>query len=171
MDAWCQRHLNKPFDKEGAWAAQGRVIQPLLEECLSDPFFALTAPKSIGKEYFSLSWLESHLDAQYSPVDIQATLLALTAHSIANTLKEEREIKQVYLCGGGVHNKHVHQVLSQLLPDSNIRSTASIGINPDYVEAMMFAWLAAQRLNETPVDLRFITGAKSPVVLGAVYPN
>ncbi|MFI4918946.1 MAG: anhydro-N-acetylmuramic acid kinase [Legionellales bacterium] len=171
MDAWIYQHQGQAFDADGLWAAQGRVIPLLLTELLSDSFFALPAPKSIGKEYFSLSWLAQYLKKDYKPVDVQATLLALTAHSIADTLINNKipELEQLYLCGGGTHNRHLHAALESFLPDIRVKSSVAVGADPDYLEAMMFAWLASQTLNRIPVDLSSITGSNGPEILGAVY--
>ncbi|WP_454780908.1 anhydro-N-acetylmuramic acid kinase [Legionella sp. WA2022007384] len=171
MDAWIMKHQGASYDAEGAWAQQGEVIEPLLETLMSDSFIIAFAPKSIGKEYFSLSWLEHYLKEGYRPVDIQKTLLAFTAKTIADTVLNEREhIKKMYLCGGGAHNLALLQMLAQLLPQTSVMSIAKVGISPDYVEAMMFAWLAAQTINRIPVDLSTITGSRHPAILGAIYP-
>ncbi|CAM2899111.1 anhydro-N-acetylmuramic acid kinase [Legionella worsleiensis] len=170
MDAWIMRHLHKPYDAEGSWSQKGKVIEPLLSQLLNDSFFSLPSPKSIGKEYFSLSWLDKYLDDDYKPVDIQATLLALTARAIANTIRCHEETKQVYLCGGGAHNTHLLQTLADLLPHVRVSSIADAGYSPDYLEAMMFAWLAAKTLDKIPVNLTSITGAKKLALLGAIYP-
>ena len=171
MDAWITKHQGKSYDAGGAWAKQGDVIKPLLEALLADSFIRLAAPKSVGKEYFSLSWLESYLKPQYKPEDVQATLLALTAHSIADTvIQANKAIKHLYLCGGGTHNLALQQKLASLLPETEVQSAEAIGVDPDYLEAMMFAWLAAQTINQKPVDLRSITGSTKPAILGAIYP-
>lgn len=171
MDAWINQHLGKSFDADGLWARQGQVISPLLSQLLLDPFLGLASPKSIGKEYFSLSWLGSYLKKEYKPVDIQSTLIAFTAHSIAETiLREKSTIKHLYLCGGGTHNIYLFKKLADLLPGITVSSIADIGVSPDYLEAMMFAWLAAQTIHQIPVNLSSITGSKGPAILGAVYP-
>ncbi|MBL7480934.1 anhydro-N-acetylmuramic acid kinase [Legionella bononiensis] len=171
MDAWIMRQLHKSYDAGGAWAKQGTVIEPLLTQLLADPFFSWSAPKSIGKEYFSLSWLEQYVNSEYKPVDIQATLLALTVRSIASTIiSNQGAIKHVYLCGGGTHNTHLLNALADLLPHIKVCSIAETGASPDYLEAMMFAWLASQTLDNIPVNLTSITGAKELALLGAVYP-
>lgn len=171
MDAWIMKHLGKSYDACGRWAQQGEIIKPLLTTLMADPFIHLPAPKSIGKEYFSLAWLEYHLKNNYKPVDIQKTLLAFTAKTIAESLfKERNHVKKLYLCGGGTHNFALLEMLSQLLPETTVKSIAEVGISPDYLEAMMFAWLAAQTINHIPVDLRTITGARHPAILGAIYP-
>lgn len=169
MDAWINKHKGESFDKDGLWAQQGELIPSLLDSLLSDPFFALMPPKSIGKEYFSLAWLESHIKETYHAVDVQTTLLYLTAHSIANTLSRHNTFKKVYLCGGGAHNQCLHNVLANLLPSVSVSTTDDVGINPDYLEAMMFAWLASQTLHKIPLDLSSITGSNGPELLGAIY--
>ncbi|MGL5741424.1 MAG: anhydro-N-acetylmuramic acid kinase [Legionella sp.] len=171
MDAWIMKHQGKSFDADGSWAAQGEVIESLCESLLADSFFSLPAPKSIGKEYFSLSWLEQHLQKEYQPVDIQKTLLKFTAKTIADAiLNEKKPIEILYLCGGGTHNRALMHTLTQLLPETGVKSVADVGVSPDYLEAMMFAWLAAQTINTIPVDLRTITGSQRPAILGAIYP-
>ena len=170
MDSWINQNQNKSFDVDGIWANQGVVINPLLDQLLSDPFFELAPPKSIGKEYFSLSWLGRYLKDEYKSVDVQATLLALTAHSIVENVLRKKNIQHLYLCGGGAHNLSLCQKLAELLPGITVNSTADIGVSPDYLEAMMFAWLGAQTINQTPLNLATITGSKGPAILGAVYP-
>lgn len=171
MDAWIKRHLGKSYDEAGEWAKQGQVLKPLLSDLLSDPFVCLEPPKSIGKEYYSLTWLANYLKPDYQPVDVQATLLAFTAHGIANSLLKSRfsSLKHLYLCGGGSHNQHLINTLSNLLPEVSVQSSEVVGINPDYLEAMMFAWLASQTINKKPIPLSSITGSKSPQILGAIY--
>ncbi|CDZ79280.1 Anhydro-N-acetylmuramic acid kinase [Legionella massiliensis] len=172
MDAWTQKHLDQPYDKNGNWAASGKIIKPLLENLLADPYFQRKQPKSIGKEYFSLEWLGRYLDNDYSTNDVQTTLLMLTARAIADGIKvEEKAPKQVLLCGGGAHNSTLLNALAGLLPELKVASTESININPDFIEALMFAWLAEKTLTNSALDLSRITGSKRPTVLGAIYPG
>lgn len=171
MDAWIRKQQGREYDAGGEWAQQGEIILPLLELLMADSFIASLPPKSIGKEYFSLSWLQTSLKEEYKAVDVQKTLLAFTAKSIANTvLNEQHLVKTMYLCGGGAHNVALLHLLNELLPETQVKSIAEIGISPDYLEAMMFAWLAAKTINQTPVDLRSITGSQRPAILGAIYP-
>lgn len=169
MDAWIKKHQDKDYDVNGLWARQGKVNQDLLQKLLADPFFSLAEPKSIGKEYFSLSWLESYLWKEYQLADIQATLLALTAHSIAAPLLTNQDIKTVYLCGGGTHNQFLVEYISNLLTKLKVKNIADAGFNPDYIEAMMFSWFAFKTLNESPIDLSSVTGSRGPTILGALY--
>lgn len=169
LDSWIAQHLNKSFDAKGSWAAQGVVDEKLLQSLLDDSFFSLTYPKSIGREYFSLTWLEKHLTSQ-KPVDVQATLAALTCESIINDIsKVNDDYKKIYLCGGGAHNLYIVNYLKSRLPHMEIAKTDALGLNCDYLEAMMFAWLASKTMHKLPLDLRNITGSSKPQILGAVY--
>ncbi|WED44225.1 anhydro-N-acetylmuramic acid kinase [Legionella cardiaca] len=171
MDAWIKRHLGQDYDRNGDWANSGQIIEPLLESLLHDFYFKRELPKSIGKEYFSLFWLDKHLQSSYSAVDIQATLLMLTAHTIAEAVnKEQQRSQQVLICGGGAHNHALLHALKKLLPTTPVESTHAYGINPDFIEALMFAWLAEKTLNNIPLDMRQITGAKHLAILGTIYP-
>lgn len=171
MDAWIHKHQGKSFDEEGGWASQGVIIEDLLTHISTDAFFSQPTPKSIGKEYFSLAWLTQFLSDQYKPEDVQATLVAVTARSIADSvLNETLKIKELYLCGGGTHNRLLVQMLTRMLPEVAVGSVLDVGVNPDYLEAMMFAWFASQTLQKRPIDLRAVTGSKAPAILGAIYP-
>ncbi|MFT4058439.1 MAG: anhydro-N-acetylmuramic acid kinase [Legionella sp.] len=172
LDAWIIKHQGKDYDEEGKWASQGKLIPALLDNLLADPFILQAAPKSIGKEYFSLSWLTSYLKTEYRPEDVQRTLVAFTAKAIAQeVLKVNKPIKELYLCGGGTHNILLQQILGDYLPQIAVKSSAAVGVDPDYLEAMLFAWLAAQTMNHKALDLRAITGANLPAILGAIYPH
>ncbi|MBA2655911.1 MAG: anhydro-N-acetylmuramic acid kinase [Tatlockia sp.] len=172
MDAWISKNLGHDYDENGAWAVSGTVIKPLLEQLLAEPFFQRKAPKSIGKEFFSLDWLEQFLQKDYSPVDVQATLLRLTAQTIAQDIQKElKTIDQLLICGGGAHNAKLLKTLAELLPEIKVQSTAEVNIDPDFVEALMFAWFAEKTLDRISLDLSLITGAKKATILGAVYPG
>lgn len=171
MDAWINQVRHLSYDANGDWASSGHVIPSLLSTMLADPYFQQPSPKSLGKEYFSTEWLSSQLTHHEQPVDVQATLLALTAKTIAQAiLTYPNPLSQVILCGGGVHNRALHQAIQQELDPIEVLSSAALGVNPDFIEAMMFAWLAEQAINQTPLDLNALTGAKKPVILGVVYP-
>lgn len=170
MDAWVREHLNQRYDANGQWAASGEIIAPLLAQLLTDPFFNQPPPKSIGKEYFSKQWLYRQLKSTYRPVDVQATLLALTAENITQAIKRCEPLpNQVILCGGGAHNHTLVAAIQQRLPMCSVQASSAVAINPDYIEAMMFAWLAAKRLQRTACDYSAITGAKKPAILGAIF--
>lgn len=172
MDAWIAKHQNVRFDQQGAWALSGHIIEPLLQALLTDIYFQQRPPKSIGKEYFSLAWLTTYIGAQnYAAADVQATLLALTATLIAQaTQSHAAHTERVLLCGGGAHNQALVNTLQTILTTHQVASTSTVGIDPDYLEAMMFAWLACQTLSHRPFDLQSITGATKPSILGVIYP-
>jgi len=175
MDAWAQRHLSQPYDADGIWAATGKVIPNLLSALLADPYFILPPPKSIGKEYFSLEWLKQYIptcSAEYSAENVQATLLQLTATSIANAVNQlTTSPRYVGICGGGAHNHMLLNAIQAQLLHCKVTNTQTLNVDPDYLEAMMFAWLAHQTLTQTSLDLRSITGSKKPAILGAIYLN
>lgn len=171
MDAWCQQHLDKRYDTNGDFAASGDVNAELLQSCLSDDWFALPPPKSTGRDQFNLSWLQAKMSGMHiSPADVQATLAALTAHTIATALQTEMpDCQRVLVCGGGSHNPVLMQHLRQLLAPMQIATTEDHGLHPDYVEAAAFAWLAKEALAKRPGNLPAVTGAKGLRVLGVVY--
>jgi len=173
LDAWAQRHLDTPRDDDGAWARSGRVDETLLAHWLKDPYFAAAPPKSTGREDFNLDWLDTRLpSAALAPVDVQATLLALSVRSIAAAIRTHAtQTREVFACGGGVHNTALMDALRRELPALRIDSTLALGLDPDYVEAVGFAWLARARLRGEPGNLPSVTGARGSRVLGAIYPG
>jgi anhydro-N-acetylmuramic acid kinase len=173
MDAWMQRHRGQPFDAGGAFAVSGRCDSGLLDLLLADPYFAQSAPKSTGRDHFHLGWLEQRLRGRDLAVeDVQATLLELTARSCADALRAGMPgARRLLVCGGGVHNAALMARLTALLPTTAVESTAAHGIDPDFVEAMTFAWLARETLAGRPGNLPTVTGARGPRVLGAIYPG
>jgi anhydro-N-acetylmuramic acid kinase len=174
MDAWSQLKRNQPFDNQGEWAASGDICQALLERLLQHPFFARPAPKSTGREDFNIEWLLSELaiqSRQVSDSDVQATLLELTARSVADAVAGSNVNKgELLICGGGAFNVALWHRLEELLPDWKLRSTADFGLAPTWVEAAAFAWLARQTILGLPGNLPAVTGAKGPRVLGGIYP-
>ncbi|HLP98750.1 MAG TPA: anhydro-N-acetylmuramic acid kinase [Sideroxyarcus sp.] len=171
MDAWIERQQGKPYDKDGAWAATGKIIPALLQRLLSEPFFAAAPPKSTGRDLFNLDWLQKQLSGSEEPADVQATLLALTGESIAAAVQNFCiGTREIYLCGGGAHNTALVAHLQQALPQRRIQKTEELGIAADWMEAIAFAWLAQQTIHLRPGNLPAVTGAKHPCVLGAIYP-
>ncbi|MBI5006233.1 MAG: anhydro-N-acetylmuramic acid kinase [Nitrosomonadales bacterium] len=171
MDAWMMKHQGKAYDKDGAWAAGGKVVPALLQRLLAEPFFAAAPPKSTGRDLFNLDWLERHLAGNEAPADVQATLLALTGDSIAEALQRFcNGMQEICLCGGGAHNTALVTHLQRSLPQCRILKTEELGIAADWMEAIAFAWLAQQAMHLKPGNLPAVTGAKHPCVLGAIYP-
>lgn len=170
MDAWCLRHTGAGYDRDGAFALSGRVDTALLSKLLQEPWFSLPAPKSTGRDQFHLGWLERHLSGQESPPDVQATLLALTARTVADALNAAQPgTARLIACGGGVHNPALMRALAATLPRVTVESSAAHGLDPDLVEAMGFAWLARQTVLGLPGNLPSVSGARGPRVLGAIY--
>ncbi|NUO74824.1 MAG: anhydro-N-acetylmuramic acid kinase [Lysobacter sp.] len=171
LDAWCLRHTGATYDAGGAFAAQGELDAELLARLLDEPWFMLPPPKSTGREQFHLRWVERRLDGDESPADVQATLLELSAITIADALRaHQATTRRVLACGGGVHNPRLLERIGAHLPEAVVESTARHGVDPDFVEAMGFAWLARQTLSGLPGNLPSVTGARGLRVLGVVHP-
>lgn len=167
LDSWIQQHKKEPFDHNGQWAASGTVIPALLQNMLQEPYFARPAPKSTGRELFDSQWLSHFLSGNEPPQDVQATLAELTARTITDALDSTTDV--LYICGGGAFNPYLLQRLTAL-SGKPVFSTETLGIPPDWLEAMAFAWLAKQRIERKPGNLPSVTGAKGERILGAVYP-
>lgn len=174
MDLWIQQQQGKAYDQNGDWAATGQVHAGLLRQLLSDDFFAFQGPKSTGRERFNAAWLQDHLGVlpyTVSSEDVQATLLELTAKTIADALLQASpQIDEVFVCGGGAHNTKLLQRLQALLQPCSVSTTSVLGVDPDWMEAMAFAWLAHCCLEGIPANRPSVTAAKGLRVLGAVYP-
>ena len=179
LDAWTALHTDKDYDAGGAWAQSGQVVEPLLNQLIEHPFFARMYPKSTGREDFNLAWLQSELQRfdqasahiRYSSADVQATLTELTAMSASmqiNMFINAKENSSVYVCGGGALNDYLMTRLQAHLPHCTVETTASLGLNPAWVEAVAFAWLARQTLMGETGNLPAVTGANKGVVLGQV---
>lgn len=172
MDAWIWRQCGKPYDKDAQWASEGKVLLPLLQNMLSDPWFALPAPKSTGREYFNYGWLERHL-ARFQglrPQDVQATLAELTAVTIAEQVLLSGGCERLLVCGGGARNPLLMARLAALLPGTEVSTTDAAGISGDDMEALAFAWLAWRTMSGLPGNLPSVTGACEATVLGAIFP-
>jgi len=172
LDCWYQQHHQGNYDKSGAWADTGQANQQLLDKLLQHPYFKASAPKSTGRELFNLAWLQQYLTdfpALLAP-DIQATLSELTAVSIANDIKQLANVSQVFVCGGGIYNLDLIERLSVQLGDITIASTDALGLAPQWVEAIAFAWLAYCFVERKTSNLPAVTGAKKAAILGALYP-
>lgn len=174
LDAWISKHRNERFDRHGKWAASGHVTAALLEKLLAHPYFALSGKRSTGKEGFNLTWLEQTLTTlpALDPVDVQATLAEFTATTITKEIANcATPIDEIYLCGGGVHNQDLVTRITRLAGPRSVASTQTLGMDPDWVEAMAFAWLAARCLDNLPGNAPVVTGAAGLRVLGGIYPG
>jgi anhydro-N-acetylmuramic acid kinase len=179
MDFWVAQHQGTPYDEGGAFAASGTVDEALLDALLADPYFVAAPPKSTGRDLFNPDWLAQRLGEVAvlpEPADVQATLAALTAETIANDVaRHAAGCTALYVCGGGAHNAALMAMLDEALNRKGLRtevsSTAALGVPPHHVEAFAFAWLAYRFTRREPGNLVAVTGAKGPRVLGALYPR
>jgi anhydro-N-acetylmuramic acid kinase len=171
IDAWAARHLGAPYDEDGRWAASGTIADALLAAMLEDPYFGRPPPKSTGRDDFNAAWLARFAVTAHRPEDVQATLTALTAAAIARAVERFcGGADELLVCGGGAHNGRLMSELAQRLPAARIATTRAAGVDPDWVEAMAFAWLARQALRGETGSLPEVTGARGARVLGAIYP-
>jgi anhydro-N-acetylmuramic acid kinase len=170
LDAWYRlHHEGGGYDQAGAWAATAALDEDLLAQWLAHPYFAKAYPKSTGREDFSLQWLSPYQLAHYSAAVIQSTLLQLTVESVARAWESFSDTGQIWLCGGGALNTELLRRLRLRLPQCQIGLTDDLGYPIQTLEAMLFAWLAKQRIEEKPIDLASITGSNQPVILGGVW--
>jgi len=174
MDGWCNRHLQQPYDDQGAWAAGGTVVAPLLARLLDEPYFRKAPPKSTGRDLFNEAWLQGHLDAAgpLKAQDVQATLAELTAQSCSAQVLAHGggSLARLIVCGGGALNLHLMRRLGDLLPGVPVVSSEAAGLPPLQVEATAFAWLACKTIRREKLPLTSTTGARGARVLGAVWP-
>jgi len=173
MDLWIDRHQGRAYDDDGAWGAAGKVDAALLATLLDEPYFRQPAPKSTGRDLFNEEWLDARL-AQcpgVAPVDVQATLLRLTASTIAQSILGQGVTPDaVYVCGGGAYNSALLAAISAELNGAKVTSTSALGVAPNRVEALAFAWLGWRCLKREPGNLPSVTGARGLRILGALYP-
>lgn len=173
LDSWAAQTLGKPYDEAGNFAASGDVDPDLLRKLLQHPYLTTPGARSTGKEHFNLPWLQQIL-AQLPPLapeNVQATLAEFTAQTIAEAINTASiNVDDVYLCGGGVHNADLRQRIARLVAPTAVSSTAALGVDPDWVEAMAFAWLAARCLQGQAGNAPQVTGAAGPRTLGGIYP-
>lgn len=172
MDYWIDKHKQKKYDEEGAWASGGTVQDELLQLCRNEPYFFRALPKSTGRELFNGCWLESklaHCQGEIAPQDVQATLLQLTVDAIDAALGSHCQARTLFICGGGAHNRALMDGLAQALPHCTVASTLELGVDPDWVEAIAFAWIARETCAGRAIDTAGFTGASEPVILGGIY--
>lgn len=180
LDLWCEKNCHKPFDRDGEWARSGKLNEKLLARLLDDSYFKKPFPKSTGREYFNLSWLGKSVSVSGGvnkntkitapPADIQNTLTELTAETIANAITHAHtHTHTIWLCGGGAFNLFLIERLRANLPNTEIKSTNEIGIDPKWIEACAFAWLAKQTLEKQAGNLPSVTGAAKMTVLGGIF--
>jgi anhydro-N-acetylmuramic acid kinase len=171
LDLWAQRHLGQPHDDDGAWAAAGKATPALLERLLQETYFSAAPPKSTGRDLFNEAWLQGMLRGGEEPQAVQATLLELTARSVADAVTRHcRGARRVIVCGGGAKNGALMRRLAELLMPAALEPSSRHGVDPQLVEATAFAWLAKCSLEGQAGNLPAVTGARGARVLGAIYP-
>jgi anhydro-N-acetylmuramic acid kinase len=170
LDAWISLHQDKEFDAGGAWAATGQIDETLLQGLLDEPYLRLAPPKSTGRELFNLPWLQNKLGLfSRQPRDVQATLQQFTARSLAEAVRRHAPGAALYVCGGGAHNSGLLRSIAALIAPNRVASTEVLGLDPDYVEAVAFAWFAKRTLEGLTSSAGGVTGAKGARILGGVY--
>lgn len=170
LDAWITRHRSVSFDRDGAWAQTGRCDPALLEELMNEPYLGQQPPKSTGRELFNLAWLDEKLGRLgRRPEDVQATLLEYTAATVSAEVRRHAPQAAVYACGGGAHNAALLGAIARRLAPNRVATTAALGLDPDYVEAIAFGWFARRTLAGLPSSAPSVTGARGPRVLGGIY--
>ncbi len=172
MDAWVEAHTGERFDRDGAFAAAGKVSDALLQQLLRHEFFSAPPPKSCGREQFNLAWIREQADAhKLTPEDVQATLLALTARTLADAVRRFcGPVVELLVCGGGAYNAALMKQLVAELPGITVDTTARYELDPSHIEAAAFAWLAQRTLDGLPGNLSAVTGAAGPRILGNITP-
>jgi anhydro-N-acetylmuramic acid kinase len=170
LDSWAQQYLDQAYDDQGAWARSGQINQQLLVKLLAHEFFERAYPKSTGREDFNLAWLAAQLATlpPLKPVAVQASLVELTALSIADAIEKHSSIEQLIVCGGGVYNTYLIERLQAHLADTQIVSSNDYGLDPLLVEASAFAWLAHRRINKLAGNIPSVTGASDYLMLGDI---
>jgi anhydro-N-acetylmuramic acid kinase len=170
LDAWIHTHQGRDFDADGSWAATGTVDQALLENLLDEPYLRLHAPKSTGRELFNMDWLRDKLGPSSRRAnDVQATLQKYTAVTLADAVRRYAPSAAIYACGGGAHNRALLAEVAALTAPNRVASTAELGLDPDFVEAIAFAWFAKRTLEGQPSSAASVTGAQAARILGGVY--
>lgn len=171
LDYWNRKNNHTNYDDAGKWAASGEIIEALLARMLDEKYFQTAAPKSTGTDYFNVRWLSEYANAKLAPVDIQTTLVELSAKTIANAIAAlPTKADSCFVCGGGARNHYLLERLQAAMPDCTVATTTEVGLDADFVEAVAFAWLARERINMRPGNLTEVTRASRATVLGAVYP-
>ncbi len=171
LNYWNEKHQGSAFDDAGTWASSGVVIDSLLEKMIStEDYFRLDPPKSTGTEFFNPNWLLKFIDEKYKANDVQATLVELTAVTIANAISQlPQRLESIYVCGGGAHNHYLLERLEANFAQGKLATTEVLGLDPDFVEAAAFAWLARERINLRTGNIPAVTQAKHAGILGGIY--
>ncbi len=174
LDLWCLTHTGKPYDEDGAWSAGGNIHPLLLQTLLEhEPWLQLPPPKSTGRDLFNQQWLQARLEgfASISPQDVQATLRAFTAQTVAQAIQAHAaDCQTLIVCGGGTGNRALLRELASRLPGVQLSTSDAYGIPSQSMEALAFAWLAHAFLTGHKAGTPSVTGARHKTILGCLYP-
>jgi anhydro-N-acetylmuramic acid kinase len=169
LDSWINQHHSSAYDQDGKWAQTGKINPSLLEKMLNDTYFQRSPPKSTGREYFNPAWLTQFAISQLPTEDVQATLVELTALSIMQAVEKQMSSGEVIVCGGGAHNCYLMQRLNAYSRHYRVLTSQTLGIHPDWLEAIAFAWFAKRTLDHQTSNLPQVTGASQATILGGIY--
>ena len=170
MDAWIEKVNHVRYDRDAMWARSGKVIPQLLESLKQEKFFSQVQPKSTGGELFNLPWLEARLNGE-KPEDVQRTLVSFTAETVTDAIRNfAPHVKELRVCGGGAKNPLMISELALLNPELVVTTTADLGVDPQDVEGLAFAWLAYRFDRRESGNLPSATGASGSRILGCLYP-
>jgi anhydro-N-acetylmuramic acid kinase len=172
LDHWVQKHFAMPFDRDGAIAASARPDQQLIDALLAESFFSAPPPKSSGRELFSPAWLERAMrDRQLDPATVLATLTRFSAVAIGAAVNRWfPQAADVVVCGGGARNATLLRMLETECAPRPVIASSALGVEPDQVEALAFAWLAKAHVSGQSGNIPSVTGARGCRTLGALYP-
>jgi anhydro-N-acetylmuramic acid kinase len=176
IDQLMEQLYGKPYDRNGEMAREGRVLQPLLEELLRNPYFKSKPPKTAGREEFGREYVQAVLRrrGRAAKADLVATATALTAHTIARAIKlfvlPRAKYRDYVVSGGGSKNRTLMRMLADETSPFGLRLQRSdeLGVPSQAKEAVAFALLAYQTWHRRPGNIPSATGAKRPAVLGKV---
>jgi anhydro-N-acetylmuramic acid kinase len=167
LDEWALECIGSPFDEGGRWAASGQCLEALIDTWLSDPWFERAPPKSTGRDYFSLAWLDRISPGwrDHRPEDLQRSLVELTTRPVAAALSG---IDRLLVCGGGAYNRSLVDSLQRHCPKAQVQTTDAYGLPPNMVEASAFGWLASRRILSRSGRWHLASGASRAAILGSV---
>ncbi len=173
IDAVVTAHaLNeRGYDEDAAIALSGRVDERLLTDLLADPYYALPAPKSTGKEHFHLEYVRAQASGRdLSLPDLVRTLTELTVQTVARDVRAAR-VGFLAVSGGGCHNPLIMQGLRAALPGVELVPADELGASTDAKEAILFALIGWCTMHGVPAVLPGVTGAAGPRILGTITPG
>jgi anhydro-N-acetylmuramic acid kinase len=159
------------FDRDGHRGARGVLDEALLAVFLNDPYYSAPAPKSTGKEYFHVDYLDARVGSRtIAPDDLVATLTHLTAVTVANAVRE-LGVTELFASGGGTRNPFMMELLADYLPDVAISLIDDFGVPEAAKEAALFALIGFLTVHGLEGSIASCTGAAHGTVLGAITPG